>query len=137
MVTSYDASKSNREEEEKMKRTTEKIRKFKFRKNTATPSMLAHYQPNHEMNKTFNEILNLPQYQFKNRRMMELVGREIRKEGLKIMSNRQPTSQQQNEEGLLGNCQKNLSQMQKKRMLLSEDNHNSSSSVAAIPEAYL
>ena len=42
---------------------------------------------------------------------MELVGREIRKEGLKMMSKRDAFSPKFSEDGLLGNCQKNLVQM--------------------------
>jgi len=41
-------------------------------KTTAPPSILSQFQPALEMsNKVFDEIVNLPQYQFKDREMMQ------------------------------------------------------------------
>lgn len=84
--------------------------RYKFMRNTAAQSMLASFQPGHDMSKEIHKILSMPQYQFKNRRMMEMVGREIRKEGLKMLA-RSNVSPPEQDEGLLSNCKKNLLEM--------------------------
>ena len=56
VVTSFDAEKSFKEE--KQKKRMEKMKRSRFRRNTATPSILSRFQPAHEMNRAFDELLN-------------------------------------------------------------------------------
>ena len=51
VVTSFDAEKTLREERKRQR--LEEIRKLRFRRNTATPSILSRFQTAQEMNRAF------------------------------------------------------------------------------------